>query len=45
MKVLPPLSTRSEAVKTPSDSTNLDSVAYTIVGLGVVGWILTLLLR
>jgi hypothetical protein len=27
------------------DPTNLDHVAYTIVGLGIVGWVLTLLLR
>ena len=27
------------------DPTNLDHVAYTVVGLGIVGWILSLLLR
>jgi hypothetical protein len=27
------------------DPTNLDHVAYTIVGLGIVGWALSLLLR
>jgi hypothetical protein len=27
------------------DPTNLDHVAYTIVGLGVVGWLLSFLLR
>jgi hypothetical protein len=32
-------------VWTRSDPTNLDHFAYTIVGVGVVGWLLTLLLR
>jgi hypothetical protein len=27
------------------DPTNLDHVAYTIVGLGILGWIVSLLLR
>jgi hypothetical protein len=35
----------TNAVKPRPDPTNLDSVAYTIVGLGVVGWLLTLLLH
>jgi hypothetical protein len=32
-------------VKPRPDPNNLDSVAYTIVGLGVFGWLLTLLLH
>jgi hypothetical protein len=27
------------------DPTNLDHIAYSIVGLGIFGWILTLLFR
>jgi hypothetical protein len=34
-----------DAVKTHSDPTNLDHVAFSIVGLGVVGWLVSLLLR
>ncbi len=33
------------AVKPRPDPTNLDHVAYTIVALGIVGWILALLIR
>jgi hypothetical protein len=32
-------------VSTRPDPTNLDHFAFTIVGLGVVGWIVALLLR
>jgi hypothetical protein len=32
-------------VRTRPDPTNLDHIAYTIVGVGVVGWLLTFLLR
>lgn len=36
---------REEPVKTRHDPTNLDHIAYTIVGVGIVGWLLSLLLR
>jgi hypothetical protein len=32
-------------VRTRPDPTNLDHIAFTIVGVGVVGWLLTYLLR
>jgi hypothetical protein len=32
-------------VRTRPDPTNLDHIAFTIVGVGVVGWLLTFLLR
>lgn len=32
-------------MKPRPDPTNLDHVAYTIVGLGIVGWLFTLLIR
>jgi len=36
---------RSHTVPTRRDPTNLDHLAYTIVGLGIVGWLLSLLFR
>jgi len=32
-------------MRTRHDPTNLDHVAFTVVGIGVVGWILALLFR
>jgi hypothetical protein len=32
-------------MKPRPDPTNLDHVAYTVVGLGIVGWLLALLIR
>ena len=42
---MPIFSGGTDAVKTRPDPTNLDHVAYTIVGCGVVVWLLALLLR
>ena len=36
---------REVAMKPRPDPTNLDHVAYTVVGLGIVGWLFALLIR